>query len=69
MKNTDKRHYLYDSIISTHEVQCDFCENSSILEGTDEFGAVHTFYDEGWRSPRGYKTYCPDCANKKLKKI
>ena len=57
---------LYESIQSEFTIECDNCGSQDRLHYTDEYAACQTFFDYGWRSTPN-KTYCPQCANKKLK--
>jgi len=57
---------LWESITSIHEIHCDFCKNSDSEMCGDDFDACSAFYHKGWRARK--KTYCPECAKKKLKK-
>lgn len=63
----DKSFQLYESILVSCEISCDNCTTTKTIHGIDDGDACDEFYKQGWRTRS--KTYCPECAKKKLKRL
>jgi len=57
---------LLESCITSTEISCTKCHTTNVLHNVDEFGAIDSFFEDGWKATPNH-TYCPKCSKKYLK--
>lgn len=58
---------LLHSIVTYQRLECTFCDYVGVSNNPDPIDSSADFYIQGWRATTK-NIYCPECAEKKLKK-
>lgn len=56
---------LLDYTDTVTEITCTSCQTTD-SSSSDEYDAIEHWFEEGWRATET-RSYCPDCAKKRLK--
>lgn len=60
--------WIRDFVVVTADIICVSCNKKETLHDVDDYDAAELFKNKGWRVTKYRNVYCPECANKKLKR-